>query len=495
VSERRAARQKSPLPRRQAGVLLHPTSLPGPWGNGDLGAEAYHFIQFLEDAGFSMWQLLPLGPTNGGSPYQCFSAHAGNPQLISIEKLAEWGWLNGTVEPGKDDKSQLLRRAHAGFLERGSGEDKDAYGRFVHGNAHWLDDFALYSVLKVEFEQKAWTEWPAPLRDRLPLALAEAQTRFAAELEEIRFQQFAFYRQWHRLKAHAHRNGITLFGDMPIFVAHDSADVWSQRDYFLLDADGHPTVVAGVPPDYFSATGQRWGNPHYDWEAMEADGFKWWLRRMESQVDLFDLVRVDHFRGFEAYWEIPAEEKTAINGRWVRAPGDALFAALHERFDPMPVVAEDLGTITEEVHALRDKWALPGMKILQFAFDGGPGNPYLPHQHEVNSVVYTGTHDNDTTVGWYEGLNDGTRAYVLEYLGQPCQTMPWPLIITCYASVSRLAILPLQDLLGLDGEHRMNTPGTETGNWSWRFDWSMFPHDLAPKLRRMAEIYGRLNGA
>jgi 4-alpha-glucanotransferase len=491
--DRRRANQLSPLMQRRAGLLLHPTSLPGPWGNGDLGAEAYNFINFIAAAGFSVWQLLPLGPTNGGSPYQCFSAHAGNPHLISVEMLRAWGWLDADPRPGVDERLDLVRHAHALFRKRNDATEGMEFARFKQGNDAWLDDFALYSALKATYGAAAWTDWPAPLRDRDPAALIEAHRKHATAVENVRFEQFVFFRQWHTLKAYAHQRGVILFGDMPIFVAHDSADVWAQRHYFQLDAQGHPIVVAGVPPDYFSATGQRWGNPHYDWHAMAADGFAWWLQRMESQIDLFDLVRVDHFRGFEAYWEVPATEETAIKGRWVKAPGDALFEALHQRFDPLPVVAEDLGIITEEVDALRTKWALPGMKILQFAFDGGPTNPYLPHHHEENCVVYTGTHDNNTSLGWYQGLDETQRDYVMEYLGRPCEPMPWPLIIAAYESVARMAVVPMQDILGLGEEHRMNTPGTENGNWQWRFTWDQVPAGLAGRLHRMTEIYDRLN--
>lgn len=482
--------EHSPLKKRQAGILLHPTSLPGPWGNGDFGAEAYRFVDFLAEAGQHVWQLLPLGPTNGGSPYQCFSAHAGNPDLISIELLQEWGWLHGHVEPS-EQKDALLRRALDGFRARAHEQEMDDFRAFVADNTRWLEDFALYSALKSHFDQKSWTDWPAAIRDRDRKAVDKAAKEHAEELNLVRFEQFVFFRQWSALKNYANGKGISIFGDMPIFVAHDSADVWAQRECFFLDQNGQPTVVAGVPPDYFSETGQRWGNPHYDWEWMESDRFDWWLHRMESQLKLFDLVRIDHFRGFEAYWEVPAHEETAINGRWVKAPGDALFARLRQRFDPLPVVAEDLGIITEEVDALRHKYALPGMKVLQFAFEGGAENPYLPHNYESNTVVYTGTHDNDTTVGWFEQLNDDHREYIMEYLGYPSEPIPWPLITAAYASVSALAVVPLQDVLELDSTHRMNVPGTEEGNWRWRFSWDMVPEELVPRLRRLAEIYGR----
>ncbi len=483
----------TPLQRRQAGILLHPTSLPGPWFCGDLGSEAWHFVDFLAAAGQRVWQILPLGPTHDDlSPYQSLSAHAGNPQLISIEGLQAQGWLEGAVTPNAryGGKAPLIERAWQGFQARADDAARAGLQRFID-ESHWLEDYALFCVLKRVEQGRGWNEWPAPLRDHDPAALEAVRQSHAEELAVLRFEQFVFDQQWQALKQHANGKGIAIFGDMPIFVAHDSADVWAQRQCFDLDESGQPTVVAGVPPDYFSATGQRWGNPHYDWEWMETDGFSWWHQRIEGQLRLFDLVRIDHFRGFEAYWEIPAHEDTAINGRWVKAPGDALFATLLERFDPLPVVAEDLGTITPEVTALRRKYALPGMRILHFAFDGSPENPYLSHNHSENSVVYTGTHDNDTTLGWCNTIPESVRQLMMEYLGQPGEAMPWPLIRAAYASVARLAIVPLQDVLELDGEHRMNTPGTTTGNWQWRFSWDMVAADRAPRLRRLVELYRR----
>ncbi len=483
----------SPLSSREAGILLHPTSLPGPWDNGDLGADAYRFIDFMVEAGHTVWQILPLGPTHDDrSPYQCLSVHAGNPLLISLEKLVEEGWLDA-VEPGPgwDLKHAHLRRAFEGFRQHAGGWAREALSEFVAANAGWLDDYALYRVLKDIYHHRSWSEWPAGLRDREPEALAAAREEHAEAIEFIRFNQFVFFHQWGALRRYANERAITIFGDLPIFVAHDSADVWAQREYFRLDETGHPLVVAGVPPDYFSATGQRWGNPHYDWARMEADGFAWWRARMESQLKLYDLVRIDHFRGFEAYWEVPAHEETAINGRWVKAPGDALFDALRQEFDPLPVVAEDLGTITPEVHALRRKFALPGMKVLHFAFDSGPDNPYLPHAHQRNCVVYTGTHDNDTTLGWYQTLAPETRESMLEYLGWPSEEMPWALIRAAYRSIARLAVVPMQDLLALGSEHRMNRPGTTEDNWNWRFTWEMVADDLAPYLKGMVSSYGR----
>lgn len=491
VGEQEMEAAHSPLQQREAGILLHPTSLPGPREYGELGAEAFRFVDFLVAAGQRVWQILPLGPTHAdNSPYQCFSGHAGNPELISLEQLVEAGWLSAKEAGGS--RAKALRRAREGFEAKAGDEARAAYNRFLEEAGAWLDDFALYRVLKDLNGGAAWADWPAPARDRGPDHLERVAAEHAAAVEQVRFEQFLFYRQWHEVKAYANERGIRIFGDLPIFVAHDSADVWSRRENFLLDETGHPTVVAGVPPDYFSETGQRWGNPHYDWARMEADGFAWWEERLRGQLELYDLVRIDHFRGFEAYWEVPAEEETAINGRWVKAPGDALFERLHRQFDPLPIVAEDLGTIDEAVSALRRRFALPGMRILQFAFDGGADNPYLPHNHEPNAVVYTGTHDNDTTLGWLYGLDDVVAERLHAYLGLPDEAMPWPLVRAAYRSVARLAVIPMQDLLELGGEARMNQPGTIEGNWQWRFEWSQVPDDLAERVRSLAELYGRL---
>ncbi len=482
----------NPLAQRRAGILLHITSLPGGGACGTLGAEAYRFVDFLAAAGHSVWQTLPVGPTHDdGSPYQCLSLHAGNAEFISVEALVEAGWLDA-VPAAPPLWSTLLDQARRGFQQRAQPDQQRQYADFVAAEAHWLEDYALFRALREAHQHAAWVDWPAPLRDREPAALAAARQRFHEQIQGIFFEQFVFMRQWLALKAYANRHGVLLFGDMPIFVAHDSADVWAQRDYFQLGADGRPTVVAGVPPDYFSATGQRWGNPHYRWDRMRQDGFQWWITRVKSQLRLFDLVRIDHFRGFEAYWEIPADHDTAMHGRWVQAPGDALFKTLCAYFDPLPVVAEDLGIITAEVDALRLSYGFPGMKILQFAFDGGPANPYLPHNHRTLSVVYTGTHDNDTTVGWYKALPPHAREYVCDYLHCASEAMPWPLIRACMASVATLAVIPMQDALALDGRHRMNTPGTDAGNWRWRFEWAQADAALAPRLRRFAEIYGRV---
>ncbi len=483
--------------RRRAGILLHPTSLPGATHGGDLGEEAFRFVDFLSACGMRVWQMLPLGPTHAdGSPYQCLSIHAGNPALISLARLQQWGWLaEDDVRRAYSDphhRQTGLRNAHQGFRRAATPQESEAYAQFLSQHAHWLDDYALYQALRQEHAGQPWWAWPAALRDRRPGALRSARTRLASALQQVRFEQYVFFRQWSELRHYAGTRGVGLFGDMPIFVAHDSADVWAQRDYFLLDDNGQPTVVAGVPPDYFSATGQRWGNPLYDWGRMQADGFRWWLTRVGTQLTLFDLLRIDHFRGFEAYWEIPAAETTAVHGRWVSAPGDALFQVLQTHFNPLPLVAEDLGIITAEVTALRERYALPGMRILQFAFDGGADNPYLPHRCDRHSVVYTGTHDNDTTLAWFEGLTPEGQHRVRDYLGFPAEPMPWPLIRAALASVADLAIIPMQDALALGRGQRMNTPGVAAGNWDWRFAWEQVDADLAQRLRHITQLYERV---
>lgn len=490
------APRPGPFAQRRAGILLHPTSLPGRSRCGGLGLEAYRFVDFLVEAGASVWQMLPLGPTHGdGSPYQCTSVHAGNTQLICLRRLVEWGWLEASHDPDDscDERARIqqLQAAHAGFQRNALDEDRAAFAAFRASHGAWLDDYALYEALRAEYRQRCWCDWPPALRDREPAALAEAHRRLAAQIEQVRFTQFVFFRQWHQLRDYANARGVLLFGDVPIFVAYDSAEVWAQRDYFRIGADGRPEVVAGVPPDYFSATGQRWGNPHYRWDRIEQDGFGWWIDRMRTQRELFDLIRIDHFRGFQAYWEIPADAETAIDGCWVDAPGEHLFQALLDKFHDLPLVAEDLGTITPEVDALRTHFGLPGMKILQFAFGGDATNPYLPHNHERLSVVYTGTHDNDTTRGWYEGLDEHTKAHIDDYFGHHVDGIPWLLIRAAFASVAVLAVVPMQDLLELGSEHRMNTPGVTEGNWRWRFAWEQVPEGLAERLRTLSALYGR----
>ncbi len=487
---------KGCLDRRRAGVLLHITSLPGPGVIGDLGPEVHNFIDFLAAAGFSVWQTLPLGPTQeNGSPYQTRSVHAGNRRLIALEPLVELGWLDSSILKqtciSYECRQQALFGAWSGFKKLAGNAEKEQLARFIGEQRFWLEDYALFEAIHQE-EKCAWWEWPEGLRDRQPQAVAEARSRLTEDLQYIHFEQYLFFRQWAEVKRYANERGVKLFGDMPIFVAHDSAEVWANRHLFQLDEKGQPTVVAGVPPDYFSATGQRWGNPLYRWEVMEQDGFSFWVERIKSKLTRFDLVRIDHFRGFEACWEIPAADDNAIHGRWVKAPGTALFNRLHTIYDPLPLIAEDLGIITPEVEALRDGFGLPGMKVLQFAFNGDTDNPYLPYRHHQNSVVYTGTHDNNTTLGWYRDLDDQSRHYVDEYLGNSREPMPWPLIRAALASRARLAMLPMQDILALQGEHRMNLPGTTEGNWTWRFSWDQVDKDLAPCLRHMNSVYGRV---
>lgn len=486
----------TPLSRRRAGVLLHPTSLPGGAGLGDIGPDAYRFVDFLAASGMSVWQMLPLVPTHGDlSPYQGLSVHAGNPLMISLHLLQEWGWLPGSIDADPDDlvgyRLAMLKLAYKAFSTRADDNVLAEFSAFSERCHHWLQDYALFQAIRQAQGNRHWLDWPEHLRDRNADSLAEMETELADALNYVRFEQFVFFRQWDFLREYARERGVILFGDMPIFVAHDSAEVWAHREYFTLDKHGQAEVVAGVPPDYFSETGQRWGNPHYRWDRMKLDDFRWWKARMATQLDMFDWVRIDHFRGFEAYWEIQASEETAINGRWIKAPGDELFESLHKAFDPLPLVAEDLGIITPEVDALRKKYHLPGMKILQFAFGGDAENPYLPHNQTVDSVAYTGTHDNDTSVGWYESLPVETQNHLAEYLGYPTETMPWPLIRSALASVACLAIIPMQDLLSLNGEHRMNTPGTTEDNWRWCFNWDQVNEALAPMLKQMVDCYGR----
>jgi 4-alpha-glucanotransferase len=489
--------------RRRSGILLHPTSLPGRWGNGDLGAEAYRFVDFLQASGQTIWQILPLGPTHfHGSPYQSLSVHAGNHLLISIADLMTKGWLDSRevdktpVNTNGDNlqfRYHLLESAYSGFCERAEHQDQVALQDFIAEEHSWLEDYALYQALRKEHDGKDWSHWPAQLRDRKPAALKKARSRLLGLINQIYFEQYVFYRQWSALKTYANQRNVLIFGDMPIFVDYDSSDVWVHRDLFELDEKGKPTVVTGVPPDYFSATGQRWGNPHYRWQVMLANDFHWWKGRIKTQLKYFDLIRIDHFRGFEAYWEIPADHLDARGGHWVKAPGDQLFQSLREYFGELPLVAEDLGLITPEVKELRERYHLPGMKILQFAFDSDWHNPYLPHNHEPHMVIYTGTHDNDTTLGWFRHLSREKRQYVNEYLGNVDEKMPWPMIRCALASVARMAIIPMQDILMLGGEHRMNTPGTTSGNWKWRFEWQQMPVDTSEHLRHYTQLYGRIS--
>lgn len=487
----------SSLNSRRVGLMLHITSLPGPGDNGDLGDESRHFVDFLAASGFSYWQILPVGPTKSdNSPYSTSSVHAGNPLLINLDYLIQRGWLDESTLNSKsfsgEERLLALHDAWEGFNQHADEQQHELLDSFVQEHAYWLNDYALFRAIRKDQDCSVWWEWPEELREHNEDALAKIRQRLSQEIDYVHFEQFIFFQQWSDMKRYANQRGVELFGDMPIFVAHDSAEVWANQHCFLLDEQGMPAVVAGVPPDYFSETGQRWGNPLYDWDHLQKSDFSFWIQRIKTQLSMYDLIRIDHFRGFESYWEISAEEETAINGQWVTAPGGALFERLYREYKGLPLVAEDLGIITPEVEYLRDHFALPGMKVLQFAFSGDAENPHLPFRYPRNSVVYAGTHDNDTTIGWYESLDQHTKTNVDDFLGNSSMDMPWPMIWNVLASPSDLAVLMMQDLLELDGEHRMNTPGTTEGNWEWRFSWDQVDQDLAAKLRHRNAMYGRL---
>ncbi len=483
------------MSKRRAGVLLHITSLPNSNGKGDLGKEAYNFVNFLADVGIKVWQTLPLGvPHADNSPYQCLSAHAGNPELINLSELYEQGWLKDdeicpSCEAGR--AKCILAKAYDGFDKQATVEEKQEFTDFCHNKATWLDNFSLYIALRNRFLGACWNQWPEPLKQRDPAALKEARRKLELAIKEIQFEQYIFHKQWAALKSYANEHEVLLFGDIPIFVSYDSVDVWANRDVFKLDEQGDMSVVAGVPPDYFSETGQRWGNPHYDWNYLKESNFDWWVKRMQGQLEMFDILRIDHFRGFEAAWEIPADEETAINGKWVKAPGALLLTAFKKALGEMPLVAEDLGIITAEVDALRRDFKLPGMKILQFAFGDSPENPYLPHNYEKNTVAYTGTHDNDTSLGWFNSLTGEEQHHVYHYLGFSKASMPYLLIGTAFSSVANLAIVPMQDVLELGSEDRMNIPGTVDGNWGWQFSWEQLTVSKVRKLSGLVEMFAR----
>ena len=480
--------------RRRAGILLHPTSLPGPAPQGLIGHDAYRFVDFLQQSGFSLWQMLPLGPTHSdGSPYQSLSAHAADTNLISLDWLKDRGLLDAVqAQYDFDYHDECLLKAHECFLQDTSSTLFKDYQDFITQQADWLDDYALFMALREAHANQPWTRWDTPLRKRHKAAISKAQKEYAEQIAYHQFCQFVFFQQWCELRNYANKRDILIFGDLPIYVSLDSADVWANPKLFCLDKECQPKFVAGVPPDYFSETGQRWGNPQYNWPALEKEDFAWWQARFKTQLALFDLLRIDHFRGFQAYWEIKAEEETAMNGRWVEAPGEALLKKLNTVFRNLPLVAEDLGIITAEVDALRQKFKLPGMKVLQFAFDFNPHNPYLPHNHEHNAVAYTGTHDNDTTLSWYQQLSQHNQHYVYNYLNAPASdAMPWPLIRSALSSVCCLAVLPMQDILNLGQGHRMNTPGTTENNWQWRYDWTQLHDNLATDLNLLLRLYDR----
>ena len=482
------------LQGREYGVLLHATSLPGATEYGALGRAADHFLDWLNVAGAGVWQLLPLGPVgDDGSPYFARSTHAGNPRLIDLEELARAGWLTLAArgdEPFAPWHARQVQRAAQTMLATAPGA-RAAFDAWVSAEAYWLEDYALATVLRSRAGNTPWWTWAPELRDRQPAALAKARADYADECALVSAEQYFFHRQWRALHERAAARGVRLFGDMPIYLAPDAVDVWAHRELFQLDAAGRPTAVAGVPPDYFAVDGQLWGNPLYRWEVHEATGFRWWLERLAADLKLCDFVRIDHFRALEAYWSVPAGS-TARVGTWCLAPGDALLRAARVRFGRLPVVAEDLGVITTEVEALRDAHGLPGMRVLQFGFDGNPANPHLPHNWHPDLVAYSGTHDNDTLCGWLRSLDEGTRASVAQYVGS--DDLPAALLRWLFGSVPRLVVLPMQDLLGLGAEARMNTPGTVVGNWSWMLHWDQVPASLAARTRELAARYGRVAG-
>lgn len=510
---------------RSSGVLLHPSSLPGTAGIGTLGPDALGFVSFLRDVGASIWQMLPLGPTGyGDSPYQCFSAFAGNPLLIhlpdettvaravpaTVTPVAPTDAVSNASDRSADSrtevdfaevirtKRELLRAHHARFVP-------DArYERWVAAQ-HWLADYALFATLKVAHDGRSWTEWTPPLAERNAEALEKFRRAHQREISQVCFEQYVFFRQFEAVRNACRENGIRLMGDLPIYVAHDSADVWANRELFQLNADGSLIVQAGVPPDYFSETGQLWGNPIYKWDVMAKDNYAWWIQRMRASLSMFDLIRLDHFRGFESYWEVPGNDATAINGRWVKGPGAPLFQAMTDALGPLPIVAENLGLITPEVETLRKELGYPGMSILQFAFGGDDEiNEFQPHHYVHEQVVYTGTHDNDTTVGWWsaEAGEDSTRSEadilrehtrVLEYFDTDGAEIHWTLIRAALASVADTALIPMQDLLGLGGEARMNLPGRQSGNWKFRFTWEELTPDIPRRLLLLNRLFNRVS--
>jgi 4-alpha-glucanotransferase len=507
--------------RRRAGILLHPTSLPARHGIGDLGETAHRFVDFLASARQSVWQVLPLAPTGyGDSPYQALSAFAGNPLLVSLGDLAARGWLDpgdlAAPPPFPTEevdyaavaawKGARLGRAAEAFEVEAGAQDRASLAAFRGRAGGWIDDLALFLALKEAHGGRAWTRWPGPLARREPAALAAARHDLAPQLRVHVFAQWVFDEQWQALRARARAAGIALVGDLPIYVAHDSAEVWARRSLFQLDEAGEPAAVAGVPPDYFSATGQLWGNPLHDWEAQARDGFRFWVERLRANLHLYDALRVDHFRGFEAYWEVPAAASTAVSGRWVPGPGAVLFETLQRELGPLPLIAENLGVITPAVEALRRRFGFPGMAILQFAFGDDPqAESFQPHNYERNLVAYTGTHDNDTVLGWWEsGPGSGStrtaaaiereRAHARAYLAADGREMNWTLLRAVHASVASIAIAPLQDVLGLGGEARMNRPATASGNWRWRFRADALAPALAERLAALTTLYGRAGG-
>lgn len=494
------------LTERASGILLHPTSLPGPLGAGDFGADAYRFVDWLVSAGQTYWQMLPLGEIGpGNSPYMSSSAFAGNILLIDLAELAEMGWLSGEdLMPHPEFRPdtvnfdlllpfrlERLRRAAKRFFADSANASQGAYAGFYNLESEWLDDYALFMTIKEHQKDGEWSRWPSDLAKRNPQALRRVAESSTEEINFWKFCQWCFSRQWSNLKQYANERGIIIIGDLPIFVAYQSADVWAHQDLFELDENGHPIVVAGVPPDYFSDTGQLWGNPLYRWDAHEKSGFAWWIARLRHALKLCDLVRVDHFRGFAGYWEIPAGSTTAMQGRWVPGPGAKLFEALQSALGELPIIAEDLGVITPDVVELREKFNFPGMRVLQFAFAEDESNYFLPEHYVPNSVAYLGTHDNDTSLGWWNTATQGEKAFAKNYLGSDGQRIHWDMIEAISKSESNLVIIPMQDVLGLSAGHRMNFPGRQEGNWLWRFLWEQVSPELTQELAKISAGTGR----
>ncbi len=491
---------------RASGVLVHPTSFPGPHGIGDLGESAFRFVDWLVRAGQRLWQVLPLCPTgHGNSPYAAPSAFAGNPLLISLSWLAGDGLLDSSEIVTEGDaasqevdvarviafKSPLLRRAFERFSETGAGNQRTEFEIFCRDEAGWLDDYALFMAVKDEHQGAPWIEWPRAIALRQPGSIGLWTQRLKDDIRYHQFIQFQFRRQWTELRRYANDRDVRVIGDLPIFVAHDSADVWSNRHLFRLDDNGQPTVVAGVPPDAFTDAGQRWGNPLFAWDRMANDGFAWWIHRVRTTLSLVDFLRIDHFRAFAAAWVVPREAPTAASGRWERGPGASIFTALRNALGDLPFIVEDLGLITDDVVALREELLLPGMKVLQFAFDSGPANAYLPHNYHPDCVVYTATHDNQTTIGWMQSRPDWERRAIQRYLGRDGSDISWDLIRLALGSVANIAVVPLQDVMRLGDEARMNTPGRATGNWGWRYSSQQLADDLAEGLADLTSTYGR----
>jgi 4-alpha-glucanotransferase len=491
---------------RSSGILLHPSSLPSQGGIGDLGPAAYVFADWLAAARQTLWQVLPLQPVGcGNSPYSCISAFAGNVLLISLERLAERGLVNKTrltdewdgTSPVDYDavrayKLPLLKKAAAKFLRSASGSARARYDEFCKENSAWLDDYVLFSVLRRRFDERPWNMWPAELARREPAAVARIRKELESELDQERFLQFAFFEQWNALRLYCAERDIRIIGDVSIFVSYDSADVWTYPEFFQLKEDLSPQVVAGVPPDAFSETGQRWGNPLYEWEALRSSDYRWWIERLRWAFETCDVVRVDHFRGFEAYWEIPADEPTAVNGHWVKGPNRAFFQCVQDALGKLPLIAEDLGYITREVHELRRALQIPGMKVLQFGFSNKGAHIYLPHKYEPNCVAYTGTHDNDTVMGWWTTTaTEEEKKQATKYLGIGEEGVNWAFIRAIMTSVAAMSLVPVQDVLGLGSEARMNVPSESDGSWTWRLQRGALTAELAAKLAELVEISDR----